>query len=37
MAGIAVVFVLIGVLVYGLIARSGNLPKLLGAWPGRET
>jgi putative spermidine/putrescine transport system permease protein len=32
MASVAVVFVLIAVLVFGLIARFGNLPKLLGAW-----
>jgi len=37
MAAVAVVFVLIGVLVYGLIARFGDLPKLLGAWSQRET
>jgi len=32
MASVAVVFVSIAVLVFGLIARFGNLPKLLGAW-----
>lgn len=32
MASVAVVFVLIAILVFGLIARFGNLPKLLGAW-----
>lgn len=37
MASVAVFFVLIGFLVYGLIARFGDLPKLLGAWSGRET
>jgi putative spermidine/putrescine transport system permease protein len=32
MASVAVVFVLIAIVVFGLIARFGNLPKLLGAW-----
>ncbi len=32
MASVAVVFVLIAILVFGLIVRFGNLPKLLGAW-----
>lgn len=32
MASVAVVFVVIAVVVFGLIARFGNLPKLLGAW-----
>lgn len=32
MASVAVVFVLIAILVFGLIARFGNLPRLLGAW-----
>ena len=32
MASVAVAFVLIAIAVFGLIARFGNLPKLLGAW-----
>jgi putative spermidine/putrescine transport system permease protein len=32
MACVAVVFVLLAALVFGGIARFGNLPKLLGAW-----
>lgn len=36
MAAVAVVFVLVAMLVFGLIARFGNLPKLLGAWSDRE-
>jgi len=32
MASVAVVFVLLAALVFGGIARFGNLPKLLGAW-----
>ena len=36
MASVAVVFVVVAMLVFGLIARFGNLPKLLGAWSGRE-
>jgi putative spermidine/putrescine transport system permease protein len=37
MASVAVVFVLVAVLVFGLIARFGDLPKLLGAWSHKET
>ena len=36
MASVAVVFVIVGFLVYGLIARFGDLPKLLGAWATRD-
>jgi putative spermidine/putrescine transport system permease protein len=36
MAAVAVAFVLIAILVFGLIARFGNLPKLLGAWSPKE-
>lgn len=36
MAAVAVVFVAVAMLVFGLIARFGDLPKLLGAWSGRE-
>ena len=32
MACVAVVFVLLAVLVFGMIARFGDLPRLLGAW-----
>ncbi|WP_119166237.1 ABC transporter permease [Algihabitans albus] len=37
MAAVAVVFVAVALLVFGLIARFGNLPRLLGALQGRET
>ena len=37
MAAVAVVFVLVAILVFGLIARFGDLPKLLGAWSSKET
>jgi putative spermidine/putrescine transport system permease protein len=37
MASVAVVFVLVSMLVFGLIARFGDLPKLLGAWSQKET
>jgi putative spermidine/putrescine transport system permease protein len=37
MAAVAVVFVLLAGLVFGLIARFGDLPKLLGAWSTKET
>jgi putative spermidine/putrescine transport system permease protein len=37
MAAVAVVFVLVAMLVFGLIARFGDLPKLLGAWSQKET
>jgi putative spermidine/putrescine transport system permease protein len=36
MAAVAVVFVLVAALIFGLIARLGDLPKLLGAYGGRE-
>ena len=32
MASVAVLFVVVGFVVYGLIARFGDLPRLLGAW-----
>jgi putative spermidine/putrescine transport system permease protein len=35
MAAVAVAFVLLAALVFGLIARFGDLPKLLGAYGGR--
>ena len=37
MAAVAVVFVAVALLVFGLIARFGNQPRLLGALQGRET
>jgi len=37
MAAVAVVFVLLAGLVFGLIARFGDLPKLLGAWSAKES
>jgi putative spermidine/putrescine transport system permease protein len=36
MAAVAVVFVLLAALIFGLIAWLGDLPKLLGAYAGRE-
>ena len=36
MASVAVVFMLLAILVFGLIARFGDLPKLLGAWSKEE-
>ncbi len=36
MASVAIMFVIIAVLVFGLIARYGDLPRLLGAWSGRD-
>jgi putative spermidine/putrescine transport system permease protein len=37
MASVAVFFVAIAAIVFGLIARFGDLPKLLGAWSAKET
>jgi putative spermidine/putrescine transport system permease protein len=37
MASVAVMFMLLAILVFGLIARFGDLPKLLGAWSHKET
>jgi putative spermidine/putrescine transport system permease protein len=36
MAVVAVLFVMVAAIIFGLIARFGDLPKLLGAWSGRE-
>ena len=36
MASVSVLFVVVGFVVYGAIARFGDLPKLLGAWSPRE-
>jgi len=35
-ASVAVMFMLLAIVVFGLIARFGDLPKLLGAWSPRE-
>lgn len=32
MAAVSVFFILVAVLIFGLVARFGDLPKLLGAW-----
>jgi putative spermidine/putrescine transport system permease protein len=37
MAAVAVGFMLLAAVVFGLIARFGDLPKLLGAWSRKET
>jgi putative spermidine/putrescine transport system permease protein len=37
MAAVSVGFVAIAMLVFGLIARFGDLPKLLGAWSSQKT
>ncbi len=34
MACVTVIFVLLATMVFGLIARFGDLPRLLGAWGG---
>jgi len=36
MAAVTVVFVLFAAVVFGLIARFGDLPRLLGAWAAKE-
>ena len=36
MASVTVVFVLFAALIFGLIARFGDLPRLLGAWAAKE-
>ena len=36
MASVTVVFVVLAALVFGLIARFDDLPRLLGAWSSRE-
>ena len=36
MAAVSIFFVLIAAAVFGLIARYGDLPRLLGAWSGEE-
>ncbi|HEX9906497.1 MAG TPA: ABC transporter permease [Propylenella sp.] len=36
MAAVTVVFVAVAALIFGLIARFGDLPRLLGAWAARE-
>ncbi|SDU16222.1 ABC transporter permease [Stappia sp. ES.058] len=37
MAAVSVVFVLVAMVVFGLVARFGDLPKLLGAWSEGDT
>jgi putative spermidine/putrescine transport system permease protein len=37
MAAVSVVFVLVAMLIFGSIARFGDLPKLLGAWSGKQS
>jgi putative spermidine/putrescine transport system permease protein len=34
MAAVAVLFVLLAAVIFGLVARFGDLPRLLGAWSG---
>ncbi len=36
MASVAVLFIAVSVLVFGLIGRFGDLPRLLGAWSAKE-
>jgi putative spermidine/putrescine transport system permease protein len=36
MAAVTVVFVAFATLVFGLVGRFGDLPRLLGAWGGRD-
>jgi putative spermidine/putrescine transport system permease protein len=36
MAAVAVLFVGLAAIVFGLVARFGDLPRLLGAWTGDE-
>jgi putative spermidine/putrescine transport system permease protein len=36
MAAVAVFFVLLAAVIYGLVARFGDLPRLLGAWSSKE-
>jgi putative spermidine/putrescine transport system permease protein len=37
MASVTVLFVAMASMVFGLVARFGDLPKLLGAWSAEET
>ena len=37
MAAVTVVFVAVAVLIFGLVARFGDLPRLLGAWASKES
>jgi putative spermidine/putrescine transport system permease protein len=36
MASVTVAFVVFAAIVFGLVARFGDLPKLLGAWAPKE-
>ena len=33
---LSAVFILVNVVIFGLIARFGDLPRLLGAWSARD-
>lgn len=37
MAAVTVVFVAVAALIFGLVARFGDLPRLLGAWASKES
>ena len=37
MAAVAVLFVMLAAVIFGLVARFGDLPRLLGAWSGEES
>ena len=36
MAAVSIFFVAVAALVFGLIARFGDLPRLLGAWSAQD-
>ena len=36
MAAVAVLFVMLAAVIFGLVARFGDLPRLLGAWSGED-
>ncbi len=35
-ASVSVMFILLAVIVFGLVARFGDLPRLLGAWAAKD-
>jgi len=37
MAAVAVLFVMLAAVIFGLVARFGDLPRLLGAWSGEDS
>jgi putative spermidine/putrescine transport system permease protein len=37
MAAVAVLFVVLAAVIFGLVARFGDLPRLLGAWSGEDS